>query len=36
VSVIVTGYGESDPVDDMITWTCELQLSGPVTSTAQA
>lgn len=28
--VNVTKYDESSPVADMVTWTCELQMTGPV------
>ncbi len=35
VSVLVTNYVETNPVADMITWTAELQLSGPVNNAAQ-
>lgn len=30
VEVLVTGYSESSPVADMVTWSCDLQLSGDV------
>lgn len=33
VDVVVTAYKESTPVDDMITWTCDLQLSDDVVTT---
>lgn len=36
VTVLVTGYTETNPVADMITWQVDLQLSGDVDSTAQA
>lgn len=36
VSVLVTGYTETNPVADMVTWKVDLQLSGDVDSTAQA
>lgn len=36
VDVIVNSYEESAPVDDMITWTAELQCSGDIADTAQA
>lgn len=36
VSVIVTGYDESQPVDDMITFSVELQGSGDITRSTQA
>lgn len=36
VNVLVTQYVETSPVADMVTWTAELQLSGPVNSAAQA
>lgn len=35
VNVLVTQYVETNPVADMVTWTAELQLSGPVASTVQ-
>ncbi len=35
-SGVLTSYEESDPVDNMITWSAEFQISGAVTSTAQA
>lgn len=35
-SAIITSYEESSPVDDMINWTADFQISGVVTSTAQA
>lgn len=35
VNVIVTGYSESSPVADMVTWSCDLQLSDDVDTTAQ-
>lgn len=35
VNVLVMSYEESAPVADMISWTCELQLSGDVTTTDQ-
>jgi len=36
VTVLVTGYTETNPVADMVTWAADLQLSGAVDSTAQA
>lgn len=36
VTVLVRRYVETSPVADMVTWTCELRLSGPVTTTNQA
>lgn len=36
VSVIVTSYVESSPVADMVTWSCELQCTGDITSTNQS
>lgn len=36
VDVVVTGYAESSPVADMVTWTCDLQMSDDVTDTTQA
>lgn len=35
VSVLVTSYVETNPVADMIKWSCEMQLSDSVTSTTQ-
>lgn len=35
VSVLVTGYSESSPVADMVTWTCDVEHSDDVTSTTQ-
>lgn len=35
MSVLVTAYNESNPVDDMVQWTCELQMSDTVTVTGQ-
>lgn len=36
VSVIVMSYNESSPVDDMIQWTAELQMSGDLTEANQS
>lgn len=36
VSVLVEKYAESNPVADMIKWTCDLQMSGDITRTTQA
>lgn len=36
VDVLVTGYKETAPVADMVTWECTMQLSDDVDSTAQA
>jgi len=36
VDVLVTSYVETNPVADMVTWSCEMQLSDDVDSTAQA
>jgi hypothetical protein len=36
VDVLVTGYKESTPVDDYITWTADLQLSDDVATTTQS
>lgn len=33
--VVVQSYSETSPVADMITWTAELQRSGPTTTAAQ-
>jgi hypothetical protein len=35
VDVLVTGYVETNPVADMVTWSCEMQLSDDVASTTQ-
>lgn len=35
VNVLVTSYVETEPVADMITWTCALQLSDDVTTADQ-
>jgi len=35
VDVLVTGYTETSPVADMVTWSIELQMSDSVTSGAQ-
>lgn len=35
VTVLVDKYVETNPVADMVTWSCDMQLSGPVTTTAQ-
>lgn len=35
VTVLVLNYVETAPVADMVTWTAELQLSGPIDTTAQ-
>lgn len=35
VNVLVTGYTETAPVADMVTWECQMQLSGDVTSVNQ-
>lgn len=34
-TVLVLNYVETNPVADMVTWTCELQLSSVVDTTAQ-
>lgn len=36
VNVLVEEYVETNPVADMVTWSCKLQLSDEVTSTDQA
>lgn len=36
MSVLVKSYGESLPVDDYVAWTCELKISGSVTSGNQS
>lgn len=35
VSVVVTGYTETNPVADYVAWQCEMQCSDDFTSTAQ-
>lgn len=35
VNVLVTSYEETAPVADMVTWTCECQLSGAVVTADQ-
>lgn len=35
VTVFVEKYNETNPVADMVTWSCDLQLAGAVTTTAQ-
>lgn len=35
VSVLVTKYTESNPVADMVTWSCDMQGSGVITRTTQ-
>lgn len=35
VSVLVKQYSETDPVADMITWKCTLQMTGAITETDQ-
>jgi hypothetical protein len=36
VDVLVVKYVESSPVADMVTWSCEMEFSDDVASTAQA
>jgi hypothetical protein len=36
VSVLVVSYKETSPVNDMVKWSCEMELSDDVTSTNQA
>lgn len=36
VDVVVAGYTESAPVADMVKWSCDLELSDDVDSTAQS
>jgi hypothetical protein len=36
VTVVVTSYVETAPVADMVTWTCEMQMSSVVDTTPQA
>lgn len=35
VSVLVTKYNESNPVADMVKWSCDMDLSDTITSTTQ-
>lgn len=35
VSVLVTKYTESNPVADMVKWTCDLQMTGDISRTTQ-
>lgn len=35
-SAQVTNYKESAPYNDMIKWSCDMQITGPVDSTAQS
>lgn len=35
VTVLVTNYVETNPVADMVTWSCEMQLSAEIDTTAQ-
>ncbi|RKF24139.1 hypothetical protein [Micromonospora globbae] len=35
-TVLVTQYVETNPVADMVTWSCEMQISGTVDTTPQA
>lgn len=34
-TVLVTGYTETNPVADMVSWQCDMQISGDVTTTDQ-
>lgn len=36
VSVLLSNFKDSSPVDDVIRWTCDLQGTGEATETAQA
>lgn len=36
VNVLVTKYTETNPVADMVTWSCDMQLSDDINSAAQA
>lgn len=36
VDVVITQYVETSPVADMVTWSCEMQLSDDVDTTAQS
>jgi len=33
--VLITGYTETNPVADMVKWSCDMQVSGDVATTAQ-
>jgi hypothetical protein len=35
VSVVVEKYNETSPVADYVTWSCDMQMSGAVTTTPQ-
>jgi len=35
VSVVVTGYVETNPVADMVAWSCEMQCTDEITTTEQ-
>ncbi len=35
-SAILTKYVETNPHDDMVTWSADFQITGPITSTTQA
>lgn len=35
-NAVVGKYVETSPVDDMVTWSCDFEITGPVVSTAQA
>jgi hypothetical protein len=35
VTVLVTSYVETNPVADMVTWSCEMQMSGVVDTSPQ-
>lgn len=36
VDVIITAFNESAPVADIIAWTCEMQMTGPLDETDQS
>lgn len=36
MQAVIGKYAETNPVDDVVTWSCDLAISGPVTRTAQA
>ncbi|MGC4942140.1 hypothetical protein [Kribbella sp. DT2] len=36
MDVLVSGYVETNPVADMVTWSCEMQISDAVVSTTSA
>lgn len=36
MNVVIKGYTETSPVADMVTWSCDMQISGDVDSTPQS